>query len=128
MGENGRRDILVVDDSATGLDALELALLRIPGAAVHFVADAESALHELEAESYCAVISDIHLPEMSGLELLERMRAQLRFRSVPVLILSGDADPETPERAHRLGADAFFRKPYSPSAVCRKVEELIHAK
>jgi DNA-binding NarL/FixJ family response regulator len=46
---------------------------------------------------------------------------------LPILVTSGDPDPASPERALSLGANAYFPKPYSPSAIRRKVKELIHA-
>jgi DNA-binding response OmpR family regulator len=45
---------------------------------------------------------------------------------MPILVISGDTDPHTPERVRRLGADAFFTKPYSPGEVREKLEQLIH--
>src|SRR5262249_5883463 len=67
------------------------------------------------------------LPAMSGLELIARIRENPGYARLPVVAISAVADPEAPQRAFRLGADAFFPKPFSPSAVRRKVEELIHA-
>jgi CheY-like chemotaxis protein len=44
---------------------------------------------------------------------------------LPILLISGDSDPMLPERALAQGADAFFPKPYSPSAVRKKLEQLL---
>jgi CheY-like chemotaxis protein len=56
-----------------------------------------------------------------------RIRQNPRFRSLPILVVSADADPSTPGRALGLGANAYFAKPFSPSAIRKKLEELIHA-
>jgi len=64
---------------------------------------------------------------MDGFELISRLRDQPRFAHLPILVTSGDPDPDSPGRALSLGANAYFPKPYSPSAVRRKVKELIHA-
>jgi CheY-like chemotaxis protein len=67
------------------------------------------------------------MPAMDGFELIGAVRADPRFVRLPVVVLSGDTDPRTPERLRALGVDAYFPKPYSPAEVRRKVEELIHA-
>ena len=67
------------------------------------------------------------MPLMDGFELIERLRSGDRHERLPVIVLSGDTDPETPGRIRRLGADAFFAKPYSPTEVRNKVEELLNA-
>ena len=64
---------------------------------------------------------------MTGLELVARIREDPRFRSLPILVVSADTDPSTPARALGLGANAYFAKPFSPSAMRKKLEELIHA-
>jgi CheY-like chemotaxis protein len=65
------------------------------------------------------------MPAMDGFELIERVRA--RSDRLPIVVVSGDTDPATPERLRRLGVDAYFPKPYSPLQVKRKVEELLNA-
>lgn len=119
--------ILVVDDSADCIDTLDLALQTLPGVVLRPSLSAEAALIALNSDTVSAVITDIHLPEMSGLELVTRIRQDPRFHSLPVVVLSADADPSTPARALSLGANAYFAKPFSPSAMRKKLEELINA-
>ena len=123
----GARHILVVEDEATSAEALGLTLLGVADTQVSFASGAEEALALLARRSFHLLITDIHLPSMDGLELLAAVRGHPRFAHLPVVIISGDSDPRTPERALSLGASAFIRKPYSPSAVRRLVEELLHA-
>ena len=54
------------------------------------------------------------------------LRAAARLDHVAIIVVSGDSDPETPERVRRLGADAYFAKPYSPAAVRDTLERLLH--
>jgi len=119
--------ILVVDDSEDCIATLDLALQTLPGIVLRPFMSAEAALMALESDTVSAVITDIHLPGMSGLDLVARIRQDSRFHSLPVVVLSADADPATPARALSLGANAYFAKPFSPSAMRRKLEELIHA-
>jgi CheY-like chemotaxis protein len=123
-------NILVVDDVEDCIATLGLALETLPGVVIRPAHSAEAALKELAAldsGTFSAVITDIQLPEMSGLELVARIRENPRFRSLPILVVSADPDPSTPARALGMGANAYFAKPFSPSAMRKKLEELIHA-
>ena len=119
--------ILVVDDAEDCIATLDLALQPLPGIVIRAQPSAEAALACLEHDTVSAVITDINLPEMNGLELVARIRENPRFHTLPILVVSADTDPETPARALGLGANAYFAKPYSPSAMRKKLEELIHA-
>ena len=120
-------NILVVDDAEDCIATLGLALETLVDVEIRPALSAEAALGALESGTFSAVITDIHLPEMNGLELVARIRENPRFRSLPILVVSADADPSTPARALGLGANAYFAKPFSPSAMRKKLEELIHA-
>lgn len=121
--------VLLVDDAEDLLPAFELAFERVPGFAVQHATTAEHALRVLNAEQHvAALITDINLPSMDGLQLVQHIRDDTRYRELPIVVLSADTDPHTPARALQAGADAFFPKPYSPAAVRRKIEELIHAR
>jgi len=75
----------------------------------------------------CALVTDLHLPLMDGFELIELLRSDSRTARLPIVVISGDSDPNTPERLYRLGANAYFGKPYSPAKVRQKVEQLLDA-
>lgn len=122
------RTILIVEDTPHLASSLEIALLAIPGASVVHASTGSRALELLEAQPAKAVdllVTDLHMPCMDGFELIARVRA--RYAGLPIVVVSGDTDPATPERLRRLGVDAYFVKPYSPAQVRKKVEELLNA-
>ena len=120
--------IVVVDDAEDCLATLEVALQALPGVLVSSARTAEEALELLAAQPAAAVITDIHLPEMNGLEFIARIRRDPALRGIPVIVVSADTNPEGPRLALDAGADAYFAKPFSPGAVRKKLEELIHAR
>ena len=124
---NEQRTVLIVEDVDTCATTLEIALSTIRDIAIRHAASAESALQVLNTEDVSVLVTDIHLPFMDGLELVSAIRRHPRHARVPILVISGDSDPATPSRALKLGANAYFGKPYSPAAVRLKIEELIHA-
>lgn len=120
-----QRTVLVVEDAESCASTLEIALLALPRLAVTRVRTAEEALERLSDAPFTALITDLQLPLMDGFSLIELVRRQPRHARMPVVVISGDSDPCAPERALRVGADAFFPKPYSPAEVRSKLEELI---
>jgi DNA-binding response OmpR family regulator len=122
------RTILIVDDTHTCGDTLALALAAMPDFDIRMVTSAQEALRLVENVPLAAVVTDLHMPRIDGYELIQRLRAEPRFAAVPIVVISGDTDLETPGRLRRLGADAFFAKPFSPNAVRHTLEQLLHAK
>ena len=119
------RTVLIVEDSDTTADTLEIALLALPDVSIAHAPSGRKAWQLIQGERFSALITDLHMPHMDGFELIERVRAA-RLAYLPIIVVSGDSDPETPERVRRLGADAYFAKPYSPAAVRDMLERLLH--
>jgi two-component system, chemotaxis family, chemotaxis protein CheY len=120
------RTLLIVDDSGACAETLELALEGLAGLSIVVVNSAEDALVALVHESVAGLVTDLHLPRMSGLELVGVVRGLPGKALLPILVVSGDSDPRTPSRALEAGANAFFAKPYSPAAVRRQLEGLLN--
>ena len=121
--------VVIVEDVATSAAALEMVFCAIPDIAVVVLPAAQDALRLLERADCAvrAVITDLNMPRMDGFEFIERIRAEPRHRRLPIIVISGDTDPQTPERISALGANAFFYKPYSPAQVRLKLEQLLDA-
>jgi two-component system, chemotaxis family, chemotaxis protein CheY len=119
--------VLLVDDAEDCLATLDVALQTLPGVVVLSAHSAEAAWEVLSRDPVSAVITDIHLPHMTGLELISRIRQEPKWKALPILVVSADADPAAPRAALDSGANAYFAKPFSPGAVRKKLEELMHA-
>jgi CheY-like chemotaxis protein len=119
--------VLIVDDAEQCAETLEVALFGLSGVDVLAADSAEQALQFMVQQPVCAMITDLHLPHMNGFDLIRQVRALPGYARIPILVISGDSDPGTPERIRALGANAFFPKPYSPSAVRKKLELLLDA-
>lgn len=121
------RTILIVEDSETCAETLQIAFESIPGLETIVLKNLGAALAALRNRdiSIAALVTDLHMPRNDGFELIRQLRAEVRYARLPVLLISGDSDPQLPERALACGVDAFFSKPYSPAAVRRKLEQLL---
>jgi DNA-binding response OmpR family regulator len=117
--------VLLVEDELVCGATLRVAF-EAPGVPLlEHTVTAERALAILYERPVSALITDIDLPSMNGFELIEKVRAEPRLSALPIIVTSAATDSDTRERALRLGAAAFFAKPYSPFAIRHKVEELI---
>ena len=123
------RTVLIVEDAESCATTLEIALLAIPDIHVRVAPTGGQALEMLASAGgrICALVTDLNMPSMDGFELIERVRSDSRTALLPIVVISGDSDPRTPERIYRLGANAYFGKPYSPAQVRQKVEQLLDA-
>jgi CheY-like chemotaxis protein len=122
------RAVLVVEDSENSAATLEIAFLAIPDLSVLLAVSALQALRILESAQVDAVVTDLNMPRMDGFELIRRIREDRRLASTPIIVVSADTDPATPERIAQLGVSAFFAKPYSPAQVRQKLEQILDGK
>lgn len=123
-----QRAVLIVEDSENSAAPLEIALLGIPGLSVLLASSALAALRILnDGIAIQAIVTDLNMPRMDGFEFIRRIRQDQKLRATPIIVVSADTDPATPDRVARLGVNAFFAKPYSPAAVRHKLEQLLDA-
>jgi len=114
--------ILIAEDDSTLTDGLSRAL-RKSGYAVDCVESGPRADSALSTQVYDAVILDLGLPGLTGLEVLKRLRA--RGAKVPVLILTAADSIEQRVRGLDLGADDFMAKPFSLSELEARVRAIV---
>ena len=121
------RTIVVVEDSSECAETLQIALEAIGGVDVRILDSGQAALDFLSRsrEGVAAVVTDLRMPRMSGMDLLTRLKSDPRLRDIPVLIISGESDPHLPARSLSCGAHAYFSKPYSPNEVRQTLEQLL---
>lgn len=103
------RRVLVVDDEPAILITLELAFEEL-GLELEKVDATETAIEALKRSAFDAVLSDKNLPGKSGIELVRWIRA--RNRTVPIVIMTGYASPESAKEALNLGIDSYLEKPF----------------
>lgn len=111
--------VLVVEDSAV-IQRLISVCLRPAGVTVETRADGPSGLEAALQDPPDLLILDVGLPKMDGWQVLDKIRSDIRTRSLKVLVLTAHAQEETRRRADRGGADAFITKPFRPDDL-RKV-------
>lgn len=101
--------VLLVDDEQSSCQAVE-ALLRREGVEVSCAPTAMAALSTLRQAEPDLVVLDLGMPRTDGLELLDALMDEPRFRHLRVVVFSGRCDPQTVDLARRLGAADFIEK------------------
>jgi chemotaxis protein histidine kinase CheA/CheY-like chemotaxis protein len=108
-GVAAQRTVLVADDSLTTRSLLR-SVLESSGYKVRTAADGEEALRLLRNEAIDLLVSDVQMPRLDGIGLVERLRADPRIARLPVVLFSsGDSDDER-RRGAACGADAYLTK------------------
>ena len=119
-----RPRILVVDDEIS-IRALLTRCLSDMDASVFEAEDGDSAVRLIDDNDPHLVISDIKMPGMSGFELLESIRKDKRKDSTAFIMITGDMDEGASEKAFKLGANDFIRKPISTEEFISRVKRFV---
>lgn len=117
------RNVLIADDEASIRHVLTLVLSE-NGYEVRTVADGEEALKELAAREYDVVLSDVRMPKVDGIALLEKVKAQ--WPDITFLVMSAYGSKDLALQAVAKGAYDFIEKPFKPEEVVfvlKKAEE-----
>lgn len=103
--------VLVVDDEPLNLKLLDFRLTQL-GFQTVAVQTGREALGRLENDPVDAVLLDVNMADMSGMDVLQAIRGDDRRRLLPVLMLSADGEQGTISRCYEIGANDYLTKPY----------------
>jgi CheY-like chemotaxis protein len=120
-GQRGRRRILVAEDNLVNQKVVT-AILAKRGYEIEIVANGVSAIEKLAQAPFDLVLMDIHMPLMDGLEAVKKIRANPKWRNLPVLALTGDGLPANREKCLLAGMTGLIVKPMRPSVLVQTIE------
>jgi DNA-binding response OmpR family regulator len=118
------RRILIADDEPNMLLSLEF-LLKRSGFEVSTAADGQAALDAIERSPPDLVLLDILMPQKSGLEVCQAIRANPALRDIKIVLLTAMAREVDREKGLALGADAYVTKPFSTRELVELIRELL---
>jgi DNA-binding response OmpR family regulator len=104
--------VLVVDDNEDNLRIMMEILVR-RGFEVRIARDGASALRAIEQAAPDLILLDVMMPEMDGLELLSRLRANPRHAGLPVIMVTAKTLDEDVLAGYKGGADYYITKPFT---------------
>ena len=115
--------ILVVDDEIINVKIVENILMQ--DYEVLCALSGQEALEILEKEVPSMILLDLHMPGMTGLEVLEKIHTMERVSNVPVVFLTADNERETEVRIFKAGAMEYIQKPFQPEVVLQRIGRLL---
>ncbi|WP_182865516.1 hybrid sensor histidine kinase/response regulator [Rhodopirellula sp. JC639] len=115
--------ILVVDDSKSARLRVTRALAKYPVNVIQ-VEDGQAAVEMLSKDNFATVFSDIDMPRMSGLELLQTIKGDPKLASTPVIVISSRSLETAGKQARQFGAMEYIQKPLTPERFDDVVESL----
>lgn len=108
-----QKRIMAVDDSKTMRDMVVFTLSNA-GFDVDSAEDGQKALSALDHHKVDLIITDLNMPNMDGLSLIRNLRADPKYRTVPILMLTTEADAEKKAEGRAAGATGWLVKPFNP--------------
>ncbi len=123
MEPSVKKKVMTVDDSRTMRDMVSFTL-RGAGYEVVEAADGQQAMSAIATTKVDLVITDLNMPNMDGLTLIRRLRAIPAHRTLPILMLTTEADEKKKAEGRSAGATGWIVKPFNPDKLVSVVQKV----
>jgi two-component system chemotaxis response regulator CheY len=120
------KTIMTVDDALTMRKVISFTL-KGAGFDVIEAQDGVAALGVLKGRAVDAIISDVNMPNMDGLELTRQLRQLPAFARTPIILLTTESDPEIKNRGRAAGATGWIVKPFQPEQLLAVMSRVLPA-
>ena len=128
MSVDKNMNVLIVDDYKTMLRIIRNLLKQIEFNNVEEASDGTEALAKLRSGQFGQVISDWNMQPMTGLQLLQEVRADARLKATPFIMITAESKAENVVAAKQAGVSNYIVKPFNAETLKEKIEKvLIHA-
>ena len=113
--------VLVVDDYKTMVRIIQTLLKSLGFTNVHGAVSAEEALARMAEHRYSLVISDWNMDPMSGLDLLQKVRAEPSTKALPFIMVTAESKTDNVVTAKRAGVNNYIVKPFNAQTLKQKM-------
>ncbi len=117
--------ILIVDDYKTMLRIIRNLLKQLGFANVEDASDGSQALQKLRDKDFKLVISDWNMEPMSGLQLLQEVRADAKLKEIPFIMITAESKSENVIAAKQAGVNNYIVKPFNAATLKQKLSSVI---
>lgn len=116
-------DVMIVDDSAAIRKILERVLRHtdLQVGDVIEAGDGREALEKLQGRDVGLILSDINMPNMDGIEFLQRVKANDKWKGLPMIMVTTEGSQDKVLQAIQLGAAGYIRKPFTADQIKEKL-------
>lgn len=116
--------ILTVDDSASVRMTTKIALANA-GYQVTEAVDGVDGLMQAKGASFDLIVTDLNMPNMNGLEMIEALRRSPEHTGLPIIFLTTESDGGMKARAKAAGATGWMTKPFDPEQLVKIVRKVL---
>ncbi len=116
--------VVYIEDNPANIRLVQLILANRPNATLLTATDGLSGLELVRQEQPNVVLLDLHLPDIEGHEVLNRLQADVKTKNIPVVILSADANPEQTAKLLEAGAQQYLTKPFDVRTFLKVLDEV----
>ena len=118
------KTVLVVDDSTTIRQVISFCL-KEAGYQVIEAVDGVDALSKCANNQIDLLLTDLHMPNMSGFELVKEVRASNKHKFIPILVISTESQIATKEEGKSIGVTGWFVKPFEPEQLIKVIKKVL---
>lgn len=118
--------ILVIDDEAAIQDIVKASLEVTAGWIVLVANSAVEGMTMVQAEQPDAILLDVMMPELDGISLFHKLKAQALTKNIPVIFLTAKVGREKRLKIEALGGAGIIIKPFEPEALAEQIRALLH--
>ncbi|CAN7682060.1 response regulator [Pseudoduganella sp. LjRoot289] len=116
--------IMIVDDSASLRQVVGMTL-REAGYDVQEAVDGRDALAKLQGQKVHLIVSDVNMPNMDGITMVQEVKKLAAYRFTPILMLTTESQEERKRQGQAAGARAWLVKPFKPQVLLGAVQKLV---
>lgn len=116
--------ILVVDDSASMRDMVGVTL-KVAGFKYELASDGIEALKYAQDNSVKAVVTDVNMPNMDGITLVQKLRELPHYKFTPILILTTESSNDRKKEGKEAGATGWIVKPFDPDSLVKVINRVL---
>jgi two-component system, chemotaxis family, chemotaxis protein CheY len=109
--------VLIVEDSRTTRELIAAALATLAVVEVHTAVSGFEALKVLPRHHFSLIITDINMPDINGLELINFVKKNPHYRETPLVVVTTDGREQDRARSLQLGANEYVVKPFAPEEI-----------
>jgi len=121
------KNLLIVDDNATNIILMEAILQEEGYTNIFSTTNAIDAYEILEKEKIDAILMDVVMPEIDGLEAIEAIKSNKKFLHIPIIMVTATDDDETLKKSFELGAVDFVRKPVNQVELIARLTTILQS-
>lgn len=124
MENPGRKKVLIVDDSATMRMFLTMTVKKTLGVSVSEAVNGADALAKLQGSDFDLVLTDMVMPEMDGVQLIEHIRASLS-KTMPIVMVTTKGEEKDRDNGLSRGANSYITKPVNAHELKETILKLL---